>query len=119
MRNERNRRLKRVEPQSPDGKENFSETSIVQGTATLTNVYENADILFDRNPGSELTEPSQVSNEIEVNSQRLVEQTDANISQIEQHLNSTFEQLLIEIRTNKNCEVTNRENDGENESWST
>ena len=62
----RNRRLRTVESQSPDEEGNFSETSIVQGNATSTNVSENADNVFDRNLRSELTEPSQVSNEIEV-----------------------------------------------------
>ena len=40
MGNKRNRRLTRAESQSPDVEENFSETSIVQGNATLTNVSE-------------------------------------------------------------------------------
>ena len=66
MGNKRNRRLRRVESQSSDGEENSSETSIVQGNGTLTNVSENADNVFYRNLGSELTEPSQVSNEIEI-----------------------------------------------------
>ena len=63
MRNKRNRRLRRAESQSPDVEENLSETRIVQGNATLTNVSENNHDVFDRNLGSELTEPLQVSNE--------------------------------------------------------
>ena len=80
MGNKRNIRLRRVEFQSPDGEENFSETSIVQGNATLFKVSQNVDSFFDRNLGSELTEPSQVSNEIEVVSQRLTEQNNRNVT---------------------------------------
>ena len=111
MGNKRNRRLRRVGSQSPDGEENFSETSIVQGNATLTNVSENADNVFDRNLCSELTEPSQVSNEIEIISQRLTEQNNTKMSHIEKHPNSKFEEILKEIRANKNCD---REKDDEN-----
>ena len=64
MGNKRNRRLGKAESQYPDVEGNLSETSIVQGNATLTNVYENADGVFDRNLGSEVTEPSQINNEI-------------------------------------------------------
>ena len=104
MGNKRNRRLRRNESQSPDVEENLSETSMVQGNANLTNVSENADNVFDRNLGSELTEPSQISNEIEVISQRLAEQNNTKMSQIEEHLNSKFEEILKEIRTNKNSD---------------
>ena len=100
MGNKRNRRLRRAESQSSDVEENISETSIVQGNATLTNVPGNIDNVFDRNLGSELTEPSQVSNEIEVISQKLSEQN-TKMSQIKEHLNSKFEEILKEIRANK------------------
>ena len=56
MGKKRNRRLRRVESQSPDREEHFSETSVVQRKATLTNVSENADNIFDRNLGSKISE---------------------------------------------------------------
>ena len=105
MGNKRNRRLRRVESQSPNVEENLSETSIVQGNANLTKVSENIDNVFDRNLGSELTEPSQISNEIEVISQRLAEQSNTKMSQIEKQLNSKFEKILKEIRVIKNCDT--------------
>ena len=74
MGNRRNRRTKRAESQSPDRDENTSETSFTRGNSTLTNVSENVNNVFDRNLGSEITEPSQISNQIEVISQRLAEQ---------------------------------------------
>ena len=111
MGNKRSRRLRRVEPRSADGEESLSDASIMQGNATLINVSENADNVFDRNLGSELTEPSQVSNVIEIVSQRLTEQINTKMSQIEKHPNSKFEEILKEIRVYKNC---NREKDNEN-----
>ena len=111
MGNKRNRRQERVESQSPDGEENLSETSIKQENTTLTNVSNNADNVFDRNLGSELTDPSQNNKMIEIISQRLTEQNNTKISQIEEHLNSNFEEILEKIRANKNCD---KEKDKEN-----
>ena len=90
MGNKRNRRSRRVESQSSDRDENTSETSFTQGNATLVVVSENFNNVLDRNLGSELTEPSQISNEIEVISQRLTEQNNDKMSQIEEQLNNKF-----------------------------
>ena len=114
MGNRRNRRTRKATSQSSDREENASETSFVQGNATLINVSGNANEVFDRNLGSELTEPSQVSNEIEVISQRLTEQNNDKMSQIEEQLNNKFEEILKEIRTNKNYIVITDEEDAEN-----
>ena len=114
MGNRRNRRSRRVESQSPDRDENTSETSFTHGNATLVGVSENVNNILDRNLGSELTEPSQISNEIEVISQRLAEQNNGKMSQIEEQLNNKFEEILKEIRTNKTHIVTTDEEDAEN-----
>ena len=114
MGNKRNRRSRRAESQSSDRDENTSETSFTQGNATLVGVSENVNNVFDRNLGSELTEPSQISNEIEVISQRLTEQNNDKMSQIEKQLNNKFEEILKEIRTNKNHIVITDEEDAEN-----
>ena len=114
MGNRRNRRTRRTTSQSSDRDENTPETSFAQGNATLNNVSENVNNVFDRNLGSELTEPSQISNEIEVISQRLTEQNNDKMSQIEEHLNNKFEEILKEIRTNKNYIVITDEEDAEN-----
>ena len=76
MGNKRIRRSRRVESQSPGRDENPSETIFTRGNATLVDVSENVNI-FCRNSGTELTEPSRTSNEIEVISRnlKLVEQT--------------------------------------------
>ena len=114
MGNKRSRRSRRVESQSSDRDENISETSFTQGNATLVGVSENVSNVLDRNLGSELTEPSQISNEIEVISQRLTEQNNDKMSQIEEQLNNKFEEILKEIRTNKNHIVIIDGEDAEN-----
>ena len=108
MGNRRNRRSRRVESQSPDRDENTSETSFTQGNATLVGVSENVNNILDRNLGSELTEPSQLSNEIEVISQSLEEQNNDKMSQIEEQLKNKFEEILKEIRTNQTHIVMKR-----------
>ena len=119
MGNKRNRRSRRVESQSSDREENISNASFTQGNATLVDVAENVNNIFDRNLGSELTEPSQISNEIEVITQRLSEQNKHKMSQIEQQLNSKFEEILKEIRTNKENNVADGDEGAENNRPST
>ena len=75
---------------------------------TITDVSEIVNI-FGRNLGSELTEPSQISNAIEVISQRLTEQNNTKMTQIEEQLNNKFEEILNEIRTNRNYTITDEE----------
>ena len=113
MGNRRNRRTRRADSQSPDRDENTSETSFTRGNTTLTNVSENVNNVFDRNLGSEITEPSQISNEIEVISQRLAEQNNSKMTQIEEQVNNKFEEILKEIRTNRNYNTTTDEKDVE------
>ena len=113
MGSKRNRRTRRNVSLSPERDENMSETSLLQGNATLTNVSENVNNVFDRNLGSELTEPSQISKKIEIITQRLSEQNSNKMTQIEHQLNSNFEEVLKEIRTNKNYNITTDEKDVE------
>ena len=101
---------------SSEGDENISETSFTQGNATLVDVSENVNNIFDRNLGSELTEPSQTSNEIEAITQRLSERNNHKMTQIEQQLNSKFEEILKEIRTNKENNLVDDEEDAE-DNW--
>ena len=114
MGNRKKRRTRRNESQSPERDKNMSETNLLQGNETLTNVAESVKNVFDRNLGSELTEPSsQISNEIEIITQRLSEQNYNRMTQIDHQLNSKFEQILKEIRTNKHYIVTTDEKDVE------
>ena len=119
MESKRNRRSGRVESQSSDRDENISETSFTQGNATLVDVSENVNNIFDRNLVSELTELSQISNEIEAITQRLSEQNNHKMTQFEQQLNSKFEEILKEIRTNKESDLVDDEEDVEDNRSST
>ena len=98
MGNKRNRRSRRVESQSSDRDENISETSFAQGNTTLVDVSENVNNIFDRNRSSELTEPSKISNELEAITQRLSEQNNHKMTQIEQQLKSKLEEILKKIQ---------------------
>ena len=69
--------------------------------------------IFDRNLASEITEPSQISKEIEVISQRLPEQNNNKMSQIEEQLNNKFEEVPKEIRTNRKYNISTDEEDAE------
>ena len=108
--NKRNRRSRRVESQSSDRDENFSEKRFPQGNATSVDVSEFVNNHSDGNLGCEITEPSQISNEVE----RLSEQNNNKMKQTEQRLNSKFEEILIVIRTNRDSNLGTDEEDAEN-----
>ena len=107
MGNKRNRRSKRIETQSSDRDNTKSETSFTQGNATLVDGSGIGNSVFDRKLGSELTEPSHISNEIEALTQRLSEHNNTKMTQIEQQLNNKFSEILKEIRTNKKGNLRN------------
>ena len=93
----------------------FLKANFTQGKMILIDNSENLNNIFDRNLGnSEVTEPSEVCNEIEVISQRLAEQNNTEITQIEEQLKSKFEEILKEIRANRNNNLTADEDDAEN-----
>ena len=109
MGNKRNSGSRRIESQSSDRDENTTENT----HTTFDDVSENVNSIFDRNLGSELKEPSQISNEIEAITQRLSEQNNHKMTQIKQQLNSKFEKILKEIRTNKESILVDDEEDAE------
>ena len=65
------------------------------------------------NLNSEITEPSQISNEIEMISERLAEQNSSKMSHVEEQLNNKFEETLKDIRTNRNYNIATDEEDAE------
>ena len=65
----------------------------------MVDVSDNVINIFDMNLGSEVTELSQTSNEIEAITHILSEENSHKMIQIEQQLNSKFEEILKEIRT--------------------
>ena len=114
MGNKRNRRSRRLESQYSNRDENTSETNLTQSKETLVDVSEKDNNIFDRNLGSELTEPSQTSNGIEAITQRLSEQTSHKVTQIEQQLNSKVKEILQEIRTSRDNSLAIGGEDAEN-----
>ena len=59
-------KIEKSEFESPDREENTSETSSIQANAKLLKFSGIVDNIFERNLCSELTEPSQNCNEIDV-----------------------------------------------------
>ena len=116
MGNKRNRRSRRVESDR-DG--NTSETNFAQGNAILVVYFEKFNNIFDRNLGSQLTEPSQISKEKEAISKRLSQQSITKMTQIEQQFNSKFEEILKEIRTRRDSNLVKDKEDAENNRPST
>ena len=114
MGNKRNRRSRRVESQSSDRDKNPSETSFTQCKATLVDVSENGNNIFDRILVRELTVPSLISMEMEAISQRLFEQNNTKMTPIQQQLNSKFEGILNKIKTNRDRNLVADEEDAEN-----
>ena len=80
----------------------------------MINVSENVNKFLDRNLGSEITEPSQISNEIEVISQRLAGRNNTKMTQVEDHLNSKFGEILEEIRVTRSSYTISDEEDAAN-----
>ena len=70
--------------------------------------------ILDRRLGSEIKEPSHVSNEIDVISQRLAERSNTKMTQIEEQLNSKFEEILKERRENRSSYIISDEEDAKN-----
>ena len=99
MGNKRNRHSARIDYQSSDRDEDISETSFTQG--------------------SELTELSQISNEIEAISERLSEQNNIKMTQSEQQLNNKSGEILKENRIIRFCNLVADEEDAENSRPST
>ena len=80
----------------------------------MINVSEKVNYILDRNLASERTEPTQISNEIEIVAQKLAEQNKTKMTQKEKQLNSKSEERLKEIRTNRNSYMISDEDDAEN-----
>ena len=80
----------------------------------MITVSENVNNILDRNLVSEITEPSQISIEIEVISQRLAERNNNKMAQIEEQLKSKFGEILKEIRLNRSSYIISDGEDAEN-----
>ena len=110
MGNKRSRKSRRLETPSPERE--ISKTQVETpntGNETLTNfntvVQER---LSENNPGNQLTEPSQRSNEKQTWTQIREQKNNDRIENMREEMGNKFEAILREIRTNKNAStVTN------------
>ena len=105
MGNRRNRRSGSLESPSPERetRDTQIETSNT-GNATLTNsnviVQE---VLRDRNSQNQLTETSQISNGSQVETQIIEQKNNDKIVKMREEMDTKFEAISKEIRTNKNA----------------
>ena len=107
MGNKRSRRSRRLETPSPSREENVESPN--PGNTTLTN----SNLVDQENLGpnileNQLTEPSLISNEIQVWTQEMEKRNNDRIGKMREEIDSKFEAILKEIKTNKNAStITN------------
>ena len=103
MGNKRNRRSRRLETPSPERESERTqvETSVT-GNETLTNfntvIQEN---LSENNSESQLSEPSQFSNEIQVWTQLMEQRNDDKIERMRKEMDNKLEAILKEVKSYK------------------
>ena len=100
MGNKKNRRSRRLEPPSPSREENVETPN--PGNMTLTN----SNLVDQENLGSnilenQLTEPSLISNEIQVWTQEMEKRNNDRTGKMREEIDSKFEAILREIKTSK------------------
>ena len=108
MGNKRNRRSRRLTTPSPERE--VSETRVVSsetGNLTLTNP--NLDVqesLGEQNLESQLREPSQISDEIQVWTQIVERKNTERIEKMREEMDNKLEAILKEIKYNKSSSIT-------------
>ena len=108
MGNKRNRRSRRLTTPSPERE--VSETRVDSsetGNITLTNT--NVDVqdnLGDPNLGSQLREPSQISDEIQVWTHIVERKNTERIEKMREEIDNKLEAILKEIKYNKSSSIT-------------
>ena len=110
MGNRRNRRSRRLETPSPDREVEVTQRGTpITGNETLTNV--NTVIqrdLGEDNLENQFSEPSQISNEIQVWTQIMEQKNNDRIRKMREEMENKLEMILKEIKSNKSAStVTN------------
>ena len=67
--------------------------------------------LGDNNPGNQLTEPSQISNEIQTWTQILEQKNNDRIEKMREEMDNKFEAILREKKTNENASTVTKTQD--------
>ena len=108
MGNRRNRRSRRLETPSPDREVEVTQIGTpITGNETLTNV--NTVIqrdLVENNSENQFTEPSQISNEIQVWTQIMEQKNNDRIEKMREEMQNKLEMILKEIKSKEciNCD---------------
>ena len=118
MGNKRNRRSRRLETPSPSREEDVETPN--PGNMTLTN----SNLVEQENLGSnilenQLTEPSLISNEIQVWTQEMEKRNNDRIGKMREESYSKFEAILREIKTSKNASTITNPRSESNETQTT
>ena len=104
MGNRRNRRSGSLETPSPERETSDTQIETFNSNATLTNsnviVQE---VLRDRNSQNQLTETSQISNGSQVETQIIEQKNNDRIVKMREEMDTKFEAISKEIRTNKHA----------------
>ena len=110
MGNRRNRRSRRLESPSPDRKVEVTQIGTpITGNETLPNVNTVTQRdLGEDNLENQFTEPSQISNEIQVWTQIMEQKNNDRIEKMREKMENKLEMILKEIKSNKSAStVTN------------
>ena len=104
MGNRRNRRSRRLQTPSPDREVEITQIETPNaGNETLTNLKTVLqESLGENNSENQLTEPSQISNEIQVWTQIMEQRKNDRIEKMREEMEKRFETTLKEIKPNKN-----------------
>ena len=103
MGNKRNRRSRRLATPSPDRELNETQVETPNpGNETLTNPNVNVQEGLGENSSlNQLTEPSLLNSEIQVWTQIMEQKNDSKIEKMREEMDSKFEAILREVKTNK------------------
>ena len=118
MGNKRSRRSRRLETPSPSREEKVETPN--PGNMTLTN----SNLVDQENLGpnileNQLTEPSLISNEIQVWTQEMEKRNNDRIGKMREEIDNKFEAILKEIKTNKNASTITNPRSETNETQNT
>ena len=103
MGNRRTRRSRRLQTPSPDKEVEITQAGTpITGIETLTNVKTVVQgSLGENNLENQFTEPSQISNEIQVWAQIMEQKNIDRIEKMREEMENKLETILKEIKTNK------------------
>ena len=118
MGNKRSRRSRRLETPSPSREENVETPNPGNMTLTNSNLVDQEN-LSPNILENQLTEPSLISNEIQVWTQEMEKRNNDRIGKMREEIDSKFEAILKDIKTNKNASTITNPRSETNETQNT